>query len=55
MDNRKSPRKKIEISTSSAVDEDKPSRDHSYDALANSISLADPSDPHVMIRKVIWK
>ena len=41
-----------EISTSSAVDEDKPTRDHSYDALANSISLADPSDPNVMIRKL---
>ena len=41
-----------EISTSSAVDEDKTVRDHSYDALANSISLADPSDPHVMIRKL---
>ena len=41
-----------EISTSSAVDEDKPARDHNYDALANSISLADPSDPNVMIRKL---
>ena len=27
-------------------------RDSSYDALANSISLADPSDPHQMIRKL---
>ena len=42
----------IEISSSSAAEEDKTSRDHSYDALANSISLADPSDPHVMIRKL---